>query len=82
MFRVGTLEDTVSSVQPMAAREELGVPPFEDEILAAMSSLKGGKAGGKNGVLPEMLKCCGANLLERLVELFHQFCKDGCVPQQ
>ena len=47
-----------------------------------MSSLKGGKAGGKNGVLPEMLKCCGANLLERLVELFHQVCKDGCIPQQ
>ena len=53
------VEDTVSSVQLMAVREELGMPPSEDEILAAMSSLKGGKAGGKNGVLPEMLKCCG-----------------------
>ncbi len=33
-------------------------------------------------MLPEMLKCCGANLLERLVELFHQVWKDGCVPQE
>ena len=66
----------------MAVGEELGMPPSEDEILAAMSSLKGGKAGGKNGVLPELLKCCGANLLEHLVKLFHQVWRDGCVPQE
>ncbi len=65
----------------MAVRKELGVPPSDDEILAAMSSLKGGKAGGNNGVLPEVLKCCEANLLECLVELFHQVWKDGCVPE-
>ena len=45
-----------SPVQLMAVREELSMPPSEDETLAAMSSLKVGKAGGKNGVLPEMLK--------------------------
>ena len=45
-----------SSVQLMAVREELSMPPAEDEALAAMSSLKVGKAGRKNGVLPEMLK--------------------------
>ena len=45
-----------SSVQLMAVREEPSMPPSEDETLAAMSSLKVGKAGGKNGVLPEMLK--------------------------
>ena len=66
------IEDTASSVQLMAVREELSMLPSEDEILAAMSSLKGGKAGRKNGVLPEMLKHCGANLLEHLVKLFHQ----------
>ena len=76
------IEDTVSTVQLMAVGEELGMPPSEDEILAAMSSLKGGKAGGKNGVLPELLKCCGANLLEHLVKLFHQVWRDGCVPQE
>ena len=76
------MEDTVASVQLMTVREELSMPPSEDEILAAMSSLKVGKAGGKNGVLPEMLKCCGANLLEHLVKLFHQVWRDGCVPQE
>ena len=43
------VEDTVSSVQLMAVREELSTPPSKDEILVAMSSLKVGKAGGKNG---------------------------------
>ena len=52
--------------------------PSEDEILAAMSYLKGGKAGGKNGVLPEMLKHCRTNLSEYLVK---QVWRDGCVPQ-
>ena len=52
--------------------------PSEDEILAAMSCLKGGRAGGKNGVLPEMLKHCRTNLLEYLVK---QVWRDGCVPQ-
>ena len=38
-----------------------------------MSALKGGKAGGKKGVLPEiMYKVCGPVLLERLMQLFHQ----------
>ena len=37
----------------ICAVRDLGSPG--DEVLAAMSSLKGGKAGGKNGVLPEML---------------------------
>ena len=36
-----------SSVQLMAVREELSMPPSEDETFAAMSSLKVGKAGGK-----------------------------------
>ena len=38
-------------MQQMAVREELGMPPSVEEILAAMSSMKGGKAGEKNGVL-------------------------------
>ena len=32
--------------------------------------MRRGKAGGKNGILPEMLKCCSADLLQQLVELF------------
>ena len=69
-------------MQSMAVREEPGMPPSKDEIIDAMYSLKGGKAGGKNDVLPEMLKCCGANPLQHLVQLFHQVWRDGCVPKE
>ena len=67
------------SVKQLPLREELDLPPSADEVLAA---LRGNKAGGKNGLLPELWKCCGANLLEHLVELFHQIWQDGCVPQE
>ena len=49
--------------------ESLGEPPSEEEILEALGNIKGGQAAGKNGVLPEMIKCCGAGLLDHLVEL-------------
>ena len=44
--------------------------------------MKSGKADGKNGVLPEMIKCCGANLLDHLVELFQCVWREGYVPQE
>ena len=65
----------------LEVREELCVPPSDDEVLAAMSTLRSGKAGGKFGVLPDMLKCCGANLL-RLSWYSTKVWKDGCVPQE
>ena len=44
-----------------------------------MGTLKSGKAGGKNGVLPEMLKCCGVSMLDRLVELLQHVWEEGSV---
>ena len=70
------------SVKQLPLREDLDLPPSADEVLAALGSLRGNKAGGKNGLLPELWKCCGANLLEHLVELFHQVWQGGCVPQE
>lgn len=35
-----------------------------------MGCLKGNKAGGKNGVLPERLKICGFNRIEYICEVF------------
>ncbi len=42
-----------------AIHKELGVPPLDDEVLAAKMTSKSGKAGGKNGMLPEMMKFSG-----------------------
>ena len=37
---------------------------------------------GKNGTLPEMLKCCSADLLQQLVELFESVWQERVVPQE
>ena len=39
---------------------ELDEPPTLDELLEALSKLKRGKAGGKTGILPELLVYRGA----------------------
>ena len=44
--------------------------------------MKSGKAGGKNGVLPEFLKICGCALSEQLHQLFCKVWEEGCVPQE
>ena len=66
-----SVEDTFISVPSLVeVREEFRVPPSDDEVLAAISTLKSGKA--PEGRMVCCLKCCGANLLDYLVELFNQ----------
>ena len=36
---------------------DLDEPPSEDELEAALSKMRRGKAGGKTGILPEMVLC-------------------------
>ena len=81
-IRSSYLEDVINEVPDCPIDESLDAPPSDDEILEALGKMKSGKAGGKNGILPEMLKCCGANLLERLVELFGSVWREGAVPQE
>jgi len=44
-------------------------------------ALKSDKARGKSGILPDMLKCCGAKILEHLAELLSQVWREGRVSQ-
>ena len=43
----------------MAMKEEMGGPPTGDEVVAALLRIKVGKAAGGNGLLPDIVKCCG-----------------------
>ena len=63
-IRSSYLEDVINEVPDRPIDESLDALPSDDEIFKALGKMKSGKAGGKNGILPEMLKCCGANLLE------------------
>ncbi len=75
-------ESVLYSVRQCPVRDELDLPPSEEEVLGALDAVRGNKAGGKNGILPELVKCCGANLSEYFLELFHQVWRDECVPQE
>ena len=45
-------------------------PPTGDEVLAALSRIKVGKAAGSNGLLSDIVKYCGGPLLDFIVSMF------------
>ena len=63
-------ESVIHSAEQHPVREELAQPLVDNEVMETLSKLKGNKAGGKTGILPEMLKCCGAVMMEYLLDLF------------
>ena len=63
-------------------RKELAQPPAEDEVMEALGKLKGNKAGGKTGILPEMVKCCGAVMMEYILDLFETVWKEERVSDE
>ena len=55
---------TLDSILPMAVRDKMCNTPIGDEVLAALSRINVGKAAGSNGLLPDIVKCCGGLLLD------------------
>ena len=69
-------ESVIQSAEQRPVRKELSQPPAEDKVMEALGKLKGNKAGGKTGILPEMLKCCGAVMMEYILDLFETVWKE------
>ena len=59
-------------------RESMGSPPSSEEIWEALSCINAGRAAGKNSLLPELLKCCEADLLEYIMIVW----EEGKVPEE
>ena len=51
-------------------------------MVSALYRMKGSKAGGKTGILPEMVKSCGGLLLEYLMDLFQTVRMEGRAPEE
>ena len=49
----------IEAVEQRELLSELDKPPEEDELETALNSIKSGKAGGKNGLTPELVKQVG-----------------------
>ena len=75
-------ESVIQFAEQCPVREELAQPPAEDEVMEALGKLKGNKAGGKTDILPEMLKCCGAVMMEYILDLFETVWKEERVPDE
>ena len=58
---------------------ELDDPPTCEELRMALSKLKKGKAGGKSGILPELLVCGGTEMHDRLLKLMQEVWEEGSV---
>ena len=56
--------DEMESIPPYFKLDE---PPSYDELVKALSKLKQGKAGGRTGILPELLLLGGCELWDRLL---------------
>ena len=63
-------------------RSELADPPTEEEVMEDMGTLKGGKAGGKSGNLPEMVRGCGGELMDYILDMSHTVWMEQRVPQE
>ena len=74
-------DEVIGNRMHFPVREHMCEPPTEDEIIEAIDHLKRNKAGGSNGILPEMVKVCGANILEYIQDLFDTVWHEG-VPQE
>ena len=58
---------------------ELDSPSSEEELSQALSRLKKRRAGGKSGILPELILCGGAELWSRILKLMQQVWEEGRV---
>ena len=54
-------------------------PPTLEELLPALGHLKAGKAGGRTGIMPELLKYGRAELQDRLLKLMQDMWGQGSV---
>ena len=72
----------VDAAEEYPERSELADPPTKEEVMEALGKLKGGKAGGKSGILPEMVRGCGGEIVDYIMDMFHTVWMEQTVPQE
>ena len=68
------------NIQPMTTREEMCSPSNSDEMLAVLSRIKVWKAACSNGLLPDIVECCGGPLLDLIASLFGTVWSEKQIP--
>ena len=75
-------ENVFQSVEQHPLRSEMAEPPSEEEVIEALGKVKINKAPGKNGILPEMVRGCGGEMLTHIMDLFCTVWREGRVPAE
>ena len=74
--------DLLDSFPSCVVHDDLADVPSLNEVRNALSLVAGNKAGGRSGILPEMIKVCSDDLLKYLLDLFTSVWDASCVPQE
>ncbi|XP_065189682.1 uncharacterized protein LOC135820293 [Sycon ciliatum] len=74
--------DIMACVEQRPVVSSLEEPPTMHEISKAISRLRNGTAAGSSRIQPELLKFGGEELNNKLMELFGDVWRDGCVPRE
>ena len=72
-------EQVINDMPSLPPILELDSPPTDEELSEALSKLKNRKAGGKSGILPELIHCGGCELEDRILEIMGQMWEVGSV---
>ena len=72
----------IDNMQQFPLRSAMSDPPCKGEILKALGRLLVGRAGGGNGLLPDLMKCCGGPLIDFIETLFATVWREQHVPTE
>lgn len=72
-------EQVIDDIPLLPPIVELDSPPTDEELSEALSKLKNRKAGGKSGILPELVHCGGCELEDRILKIMEQMWEEECV---
>ena len=72
-------EQVIEDILQLPPLLELDSPPTGEELTEALMKLKNGKAGGKIGILPELIHYGGCDLEDRILKIMEQTWEDGYV---
>ena len=70
-------EEVIQQLPVVPPNPEFDDPPSMEELQLSLSQLKRRKAGGRTGILPELLLCGGSVLRSRLLQLMQDIWRDG-----
>ena len=75
-------QNAINQIAQRPVADDVAEPPSEIEVGKAISHLSNGKAAGASGILPELVKCGGAQLKIRLADMFATVWREKRVPQE